>query len=67
MPPTPPRCLLRPLPQEAHKGQIEALMAAAQAQASKLGDDRLTIEHMVLALADNPRWVIAALPPANIS
>lgn len=36
-------------------------MAAAQAQATKLGDDRLTIEHMVLALADNPRWVTAVL------
>ncbi len=42
-------------PQEAHKAEITSLLARAQAQASKTGDAKLTVEHMVLALAENPR------------
>ena len=46
--------LHRPL-QAAHKAQVDALMRRAQQQCTKMGDEKLTVEHMVLALADNPR------------
>ena len=41
--------------QDAHKAQVDGLIKRAQQQCSKLGDDKLTMEHMVLALAENQR------------
>jgi hypothetical protein len=42
--------------QNAHRVELEALMARAQAQCQKSGDGKMTLEHMVLALAENPRY-----------
>lgn len=43
--------------QEAHKAAIASLTDRAKEHASKMNDKNLTIEHMVLALAENPRSV----------
>ena len=40
--------------QEEHKVAREALMSRAQEKANQMNDGKLTVEHMVLALADNP-------------
>ncbi|PNW76423.1 hypothetical protein CHLRE_11g467575v5 [Chlamydomonas reinhardtii] len=39
-----------------NKKEVEAVLARAQAQAAKGGEGKLTLEHMVLALAENPRF-----------
>ncbi|KAG2432113.1 hypothetical protein HXX76_009040 [Chlamydomonas incerta] len=39
-----------------NKKEVEAVLARAQAQASKAGEGKMTLEHMVLALAENPRF-----------
>ncbi|KAG2439046.1 hypothetical protein HYH02_006574 [Chlamydomonas schloesseri] len=39
-----------------NKKEVEAVLARAQAQAAKAGEGKLTLEHMVLALAENPRF-----------
>jgi len=39
-----------------HKAQIDSILARAQQQCGKLNDSKLTMEHMVLALAENPRF-----------
>jgi hypothetical protein len=41
--------------QEAHKQAMEAVMARAQEHAMRMNDGKLTVEHMVLALSENPR------------
>lgn len=41
--------------QNAHRAEVEAILARAQAQVSKTGEGKMTLEHMVLALAENPR------------
>eukprot|EP00983_Pelagomonas_calceolata_P103138 1158884-Pelagomonas_calceolata.AAC.1 len=40
--------------QEEHKAAMDALMARAQEKATQMNDKKLTVEHMILALAGNP-------------
>ncbi|GIL82455.1 hypothetical protein Vretifemale_11438, partial [Volvox reticuliferus] len=40
----------------ANRAEVEAVIARAQAQCNKLGEGKMTLEHMVLALAENPRF-----------
>ncbi|KAL6756139.1 P-loop containing nucleoside triphosphate hydrolase protein [Haematococcus lacustris] len=47
---------LDPTTEASHQAAIAALTARAQQHAAKMNDTTLTIEHMVLALADNPRF-----------
>ncbi|KAG2487646.1 hypothetical protein HYH03_013784 [Edaphochlamys debaryana] len=42
--------------ESSHKAEVEALLARAQAQAAKSGEGKMTLEHMVLALAENQRF-----------
>ncbi|GFR45070.1 hypothetical protein Agub_g6444, partial [Astrephomene gubernaculifera] len=44
------------LDESAHRAEVEALLARAQQQCSKAGEGKMTLEHMVLALAENPRF-----------
>lgn len=41
---------------EDQAAAIAALTSRAQQHASEMNDGKMTIEHMVLALADNPRF-----------
>lgn len=52
--------------QEEHKKAREAIMARAQEKANQMNDGTLTVEHMVLALADNPRWVAACVGKCQV-
>jgi len=46
-----------PVSQEEHKAAMDALMARAQEKATQMNDKKLTVEHMILALAGNPRFM----------
>lgn len=46
-----------PLPQAAILREVlEGYMSKAEAYRGDLGDKRLTVEHMVLAMAEDPRF-----------
>ncbi|PNH12059.1 Chaperone protein ClpB [Tetrabaena socialis] len=46
--------------ENSHRAEVEAVLARAQAQA---GESKMTMEHMVLALAENPRLRQKKQPP----
>ncbi|KAF5842389.1 hypothetical protein DUNSADRAFT_7373 [Dunaliella salina] len=46
-----------PVTQEEHKAAMDTLMARAQEKATQMNDKKLTVEHMILALAGNPRFM----------
>ena len=39
-----------------HKEQIDRLIARAHHHRKGMNDDKVTVEHLVLALGENPRW-----------
>ena len=43
-------------PQAAHKEQIDRLMSRAHHHRKAMNDEKFTVEHLVLALAENQRW-----------
>jgi acyl-CoA synthetase (NDP forming) len=43
--------------QEEHKAAVDALIARAQEKANQMNDKKLTVEHLIMALAGNPRCV----------
>ncbi|GLI70724.1 hypothetical protein VaNZ11_015748, partial [Volvox africanus] len=42
--------------EHSNRAEVDAIFARAQAQCNKLGEGKMTLEHMVLALAENPRF-----------
>ena len=45
-----------PPPQAKHKEQIDRLIARAHHHRKAMSDDKVTVEHLVLALGENQRW-----------
>lgn len=50
-----PAAALNERMQAAHKEQVDRLMARAHHHRKNMNDDKFTVEHMVLALAENQR------------
>ncbi|GLC51737.1 hypothetical protein PLESTB_000542600 [Pleodorina starrii] len=42
--------------ENANRAEVDALIARAQSQVQKTGDGKMTMEHVILALAENPRF-----------